>query len=291
MSIDVVTLALAKAYADELVANGGDPEKIEQIIRDKINEVLGSVSAGADWAINDETAAGYIKNRTHYENITLIPTKEGWSGPTGQEVYGKDYFISGGGDDTIIYAYRISNSFLDVETMKNITAKDLIINYNGKNVTADEVFEIEFEEVIPNVLSIISADGVPILVNLSEEFDLSMVEQSGIAPAGTYFFYSANSAFNGYLVKVALRETKQLDLKYIPEIAFGDIEAKDYGNWVEITVTKRDGTTKIVSINDGQNGEPGPAGYSPRKGTDYWTASDIAQIKSYVDSAILGGSW
>ena len=32
-------------------------------------------------------------------------------------------------------------------------------------------------------------------------------------------------------------------------------------------------------------------GDSPVKGIDYWTDSDIAEIKSYVDDAILGGKW
>lgn len=35
----------------------------------------------------------------------------------------------------------------------------------------------------------------------------------------------------------------------------------------------------------------GPAGTTPQRGTHYWTAADIAEIKSYVDSAILGGAW
>lgn len=30
---------------------------------------------------------------------------------------------------------------------------------------------------------------------------------------------------------------------------------------------------------------------APQKGTDYWTPEDIAQIKSYVDDAILNGRW
>lgn len=42
---------------------------------------------------------------------------------------------------------------------------------------------------------------------------------------------------------------------------------------------------------DGQNGQNGKDGYNPVRGTDYWTASDIAEIKSYVDDAILGGTW
>ena len=35
-------------------------------------------------------------------------------------------------------------------------------------------------------------------------------------------------------------------------------------------------------------GEPG---YTPVKGTDYWTEEDKAEIKSYVDEAILNGAW
>ena len=41
----------------------------------------------------------------------------------------------------------------------------------------------------------------------------------------------------------------------------------------------------------GDKGDKGDPGYSPVRGTDYWTASDIAEIKSYVDNAILGGAW
>lgn len=42
---------------------------------------------------------------------------------------------------------------------------------------------------------------------------------------------------------------------------------------------------------NGTNGKDGANGYSPVRGTDYWTASDIATIKSYVDDAILNGVW
>ena len=37
--------------------------------------------------------------------------------------------------------------------------------------------------------------------------------------------------------------------------------------------------------------ENGGSGYTPEKGVDYWTPEDIAEIKSYVDDAILGGEW
>ena len=32
-------------------------------------------------------------------------------------------------------------------------------------------------------------------------------------------------------------------------------------------------------------------GYSPVRGVDYWTPEDIAHVKGYVESAILGGAW
>ncbi len=38
-------------------------------------------------------------------------------------------------------------------------------------------------------------------------------------------------------------------------------------------------------------GEKGDTGYTPVKNVDYWTDEDIAEIKSYVDEAILGGEW
>lgn len=41
----------------------------------------------------------------------------------------------------------------------------------------------------------------------------------------------------------------------------------------------------------GAKGDPGEDGYTPVRGTDYWTAEDIAAIKGYVDTAILGGAW
>lgn len=35
----------------------------------------------------------------------------------------------------------------------------------------------------------------------------------------------------------------------------------------------------------------GKDGYTPVRGTDYWTDADKAEIKSYIDEAILGGEW
>ena len=41
----------------------------------------------------------------------------------------------------------------------------------------------------------------------------------------------------------------------------------------------------------GTPGKDGANGYTPVRGTDYWTESDKAEIKAYVDNSILNGAW
>ena len=54
---------------------------------------------------------------------------------------------------------------------------------------------------------------------------------------------------------------------------------------------------KKLNVKNGSNGSPGSPGVNgkdgktPVKGTDYWTEEDIAEIKGYVDDAILNGAW
>ena len=56
-----------------------------------------------------------------------------------------------------------------------------------------------------------------------------------------------------------------------------------------ITVTKTDGTSSTFTVKNGSKGSTGATGvagedgYTPVRGTDYWTADDIATIQSYVD--------
>lgn len=46
-----------------------------------------------------------------------------------------------------------------------------------------------------------------------------------------------------------------------------------------------------VDGKDGTDGTNGADGYTPVRGTDYWTESDKAEIKAYVDNSILNGAW
>lgn len=58
-----------------------------------------------------------------------------------------------------------------------------------------------------------------------------------------------------------------------------------------ITVTLTDGTKSTFQVKNGSKGSKGTNGYTPVKGTDYWTNADKNEIKSYVDEAILNGEW
>lgn len=85
------------------------------------------------------------------------------------------------------------------------------------------------------------------------------------------------------------------------------VSATHSWNGTTLTVTSASGTSSANLKGDkgdkgdtgsqgpkgdkGDTGATGTAGYTPVRGTDYWTAADIAEIKSYVDSAILNGSW
>lgn len=84
-------------------------------------------------------------------------------------------------------------------------------------------------------------------------------------------------------------------------IASGDFDGEDgvsvTHSWegTVLTVTSASGTSSADLKGEpgkaGEKGDPGAPGYSPMRGTDYWTEADIAQIKTYVDEAILGGAW
>ena len=59
----------------------------------------------------------------------------------------------------------------------------------------------------------------------------------------------------------------------------------------EPTVRTEEADGRLVLVFGIPAGPAGADGHTPVKGTDYWTAADVAEIKSYVDEAILGGAW
>lgn len=104
---------------------------------------------------------------------------------------------------------------------------------------------------------------------------------------------------------------KKYSVPYYDAFAQSGLVASAYGAWGETirnlyTVDSdgvhpnREGYLKyyvyqIISMMESGigsgPGSDGKDGYSPIRGEDYWTEDDIAEIKSYIDTAILGGAW
>ncbi|MDO4811341.1 MAG: collagen-like protein [Eubacteriales bacterium] len=100
---------------------------------------------------------------------------------------------------------------------------------------------------------------------------------SGINPDSTY-----SHPGDFYLITVDRQAYHAYDvLRYVDNTV----------GWEIVCNIKGDKGAPGVQGVQGIPGTNGADGYTPVRGTDYWTAADIATIKGYVDDAILGGAW
>lgn len=108
-------------------------------------------------------------------------------------------------------------------------------------------------------------------------------------PAGTAGGTSATSMFYG-------AETSSGSIDWVPAEY---ITPENLGDMYDILVASLT-HIKFIYIEDGEavegpalkvKGNPGAAGYTPVRGTDYWTEADINEMKQYIDDAILNGEW
>lgn len=73
-----------------------------------------------------------------------------------------------------------------------------------------------------------------------------------------------------------------------PGVGVSSVSLSPSGSSYVLTFTMTDETTRQVSFPKPTNGTNG---YTPVRGTDYWTAEDIQSMHDYIDSQILGGAW
>ena len=72
-----------------------------------------------------------------------------------------------------------------------------------------------------------------------------------------------------------------------------DLDVNKEGTTSTVTITKKDGTTESVEINDGadgqdgRDGQDGQDGYTPQKGIDYFTEQDIEEMETDVKEDVL----
>ena len=62
------------------------------------------------------------------------------------------------------------------------------------------------------------------------------------------------------------------------------VDIQEIENGHRVTITDKYGS-KAFDVMNGKDGK------TPVRGADYWTEADKIEIKSYVDEAILNGSW
>ncbi len=74
---------------------------------------------------------------------------------------------------------------------------------------------------------------------------------------------------------------------YIPTVAHVTDEVIQFA----FSKSKSDMPNVDLMYIDLPRGANGQDGYTPIRGIDYWRDEDKAEIKSYVDDAILGGAW
>lgn len=264
--------------------------QVTEIIHKIDNKYLDIPQIEPDWSVNDETDPAFIKNRTHYTAEIAIPesaadgTDVYWTGPTGNEVQGQDYFIVNAQieQDNVIYAYKVSNKAIPFDVLNEIEPNKILISLNGDILTAAEFQEFVTQEFIPGKIKGCIIDGLPCIITVIQETDLSIIGQTGIASVGTYFLYTLDNSAPLFTTHLKYDTVKQLDLKYIPDAAFGTLEMSKEGTVATINYTDRNGNLQTINVEDG---------VKPVRGTDYWTEADKAEIKAYVDNAILGGVW
>lgn len=123
-----------------------------------------------------------------------------------------------------------------------------------------------------------------------------------IFKSNPFYIYCGNSinaveeAPDGYesWIEVANSKIAEIDEK-LEQINDIDIDVSKTDNVSTITITNKDGSTKSVEVLDGTDGEKGDKGdtgekgvdgYTPVKGTDYWTTSDKQEIVTDVVNEI-----
>lgn len=185
----------------------------------EINEKLGKV-ATPDWNAS-EGEAGYVKNRTHYEETTIVnePLTITWDGNTEGLVGVMDMF------------FKVSDLVLTDEQIKTAT----ITGSNGASFYIGNIWEMMVSEgwvaedyvLLSGIMVVVRKDNLDVS-------DLTFPQK------GIYFFISSNDEYIASLtitepVEQTKTVVKKLDKKFLPDdvggIKYVTIDMDDNGNY------------------------------------------------------------
>lgn len=145
--------------------------------------------------------------------------------------------------------------------------------------------------------------------NFTTEGTYEIYEDLGNGQTRVYFLTVDKSA-SGSCVSQTRLHCGKMEYRYFTEggkwsnwqNSGGSGGGSEAGGYYTPSISQTDETTAVISFTPSAEGMPavddteltlpkGDPGYTPVRGTDYWTENDKAEIKAYVDDAILGGAW
>lgn len=191
---------------------------------------------------------------------------------------------------------KISDQFIEREWFRGMTISYVNSSGNQSVTITDQDMDMGVLNTDDGKATLLLSELIIFSTKLSGEVSTTITVEAAAMTApvsynapspGTYIICFDDFYISG-LTPVAT--VKTLDEEFLPEGVVTGVTVTDIDGGHRITMSSNGGDT-TVDVMDGEDGEDGESGYVPVKGTDYWTEEDKAEIKAYVDEAILGGEW
>ena len=325
--MDFITYARSKKYTNQAVAIGGDPEETKELIAEEVSKVVTTIEgpkgdtgpAGPQGPKGEDGQPGY----TPQKGIDYFDGQDGFS-PTIEEnenntdkIYKLDVTTANGTFTTPNLKGADGQGGTGGSGEENVIDS---ISVNGVNVTPDENKNVDI--TVPNIYigdTEPTSEGVEVWINPNGESSpievpIEKIKVNGElqTPVNKVVDITVPDAYDDTNIRAELSNINtSLDGKLNKTFTGDDVTNKilstdENGNVVlkNSSVTAGKSAYEIAVDNGfvgtetewleslkgepGKDGAPGADGYTPVKGTDYWTAEDKAEIQSYIDSQIGG---
>lgn len=146
---------------------------------------------------------------------------------------------------------------------------------------ANAIFRVLVNGAWVDIPVVQGTDGVSVALRVSGDY--LQMKQSDQTEWTTIFDFSTIETVKGDPGEPGADGTDGAD-----GVGISGITLSPVGNNYVLTFTLTDSTTRTVSFPKPTNGTNG---YTPVRGTDYWTQADIDAMHQYIDDQILGGAW
>lgn len=160
-----------------------------------------------------------------------------------------------------------------------------------------EIMEVFSEQLNNKVDNTITINSKPLSSNIVlTANDVSALPNTTVIPSISGLA-SETYVNNKVANLVSQNELETLTTQVITQTLNSAKESGEFdGTSVEINSINQStaaGGNSVINFSDGKTLtiKNGSDGATPVRGTHYWTEADKAEIKDYVDQAILGGSW